>query len=165
MKQNILIFSGVIIFVVLGFILLNSPKDNPPSATTSASALEVENSFFDFGTISMNKGDVSNSFKIKNTGSESVIVNKIYTSCMCTTAKITDAEGNTYGPFGMPGHVGYDKAKIEIKSGETALVEAVFDPAAHGPSGIGLNQRVIYLETNSTQTPKVELKFSATVTN
>ena len=165
MKQNILTFGGIIVFVVVGFFLLNGGGGNSSTKTVSASTLESLESYYDFGTISMGNGDVAKLFEVKNTGTEPVAIEKVYTSCMCTTAKITDAEGNTYGPYGMPGHVSYDSSKIEIRGGETATVEAIFDPAAHGPSGIGLNQRVIYLETNSAQTPKVELKFAATVTN
>ena len=44
------------------------------------------------------------------------------------------------------------------------MLEAVFDPAAHGPSGVGLAQRYVYLETNSAKSPKLEISFQAMVT-
>ena len=113
----------------------------------------------------MANGDVSYRFKLKNEGDEAVAVKKVYTSCMCTIANILDAFEKKLGVFGMPGHGGASSnANIEIKAGESIIVEAVFNPAAHGPSGVGLAQRSIYLETNSKKSPKVELNFTATVT-
>ncbi|MEK7180981.1 MAG: DUF1573 domain-containing protein [Patescibacteria group bacterium] len=166
MKKNILIFGGMIVFVLVGFLILNGggsgSKNNAPSASV-LSALEEK---FDFGTIAMKNGKVSHKFPVKNSGTEPLVIGKVYTSCMCTVANIIDAQGKSYGVFGMPGHGGgISTAEIEVGAGETVIVEAIFDPAAHGPSGVGLADRVVYLETNSTQSPKVELSFSATVTN
>ncbi|MDO8574198.1 MAG: DUF1573 domain-containing protein [bacterium] len=165
MKQNVLIFIGIVAFVVIGFFILNGGSSDPATEAISASILETTKPQFDFGTISMNNGNVSYKFEVENTGSESIVVQKVYTSCMCTTAKITDARGKTYGPYGMPGHTGLSGIEVEINPGEKAIVEAIFDPAAHGPSGVGLANRTIFLETNSTQTPKIELNFTAMVTN
>ena len=165
MKQNALIFIGIVAFVIIGFFILNGGSSDTITEANSASILEATESQFDFGTISMKNGNVSYEFEVKNSGLESIVIEKIYTSCMCTTAKITDALGKTYGPYGMPGHVEASGSKVEVKSWETAIVEAIFDPAAHGPSGVGLANRTIFLETNSTQTPKIELNFTATVTN
>jgi len=165
MKQNTLIFIGIVAFVIVGFFILNGGSSDTVTKVISAGILEAAESQFDFGTISMEKGNVSYEFEIKNNGSESIVVQKVYTSCMCTTAKITDARGKTYGPYGMPGHAGLSGIEVEINPGEKAIVEAIFDPAAHGPSGVGLANRTIFLETNSTQTPKIELNFTAMVTN
>lgn len=166
MKQNILIFGGIVTFIVLGFFLLNGGGGDSTTKANSASVLETLEADFDFGTISMKNGSVAKKFEVKNTGSELIVINKVYTSCMCTTARIINASGKTFGPYGMPGHGGgISAAKIEVGAGETANIEVIFDPAAHGPSGVGLVKRAVYLETNSTQSPKVELNFSAMVTN
>jgi len=85
---------------------------------------------------------------------------------MCTTATITDNNKKETGTFGMPGHRGnLSRADIIIEPGENITVKAIFDPAAHGPAGVGLAQRSIYLETDSGETPKVELRFKAKVIN
>ena len=166
MKQNILIFGGIIVFVLVGFLVLNGSGKNSGSNVSSASILSALEEKFDFGTISMKDGKVAHKFPVKNSGDEPLVIEKVYTSCMCTVANIIDAQGKSYGAFGMPGHGGgISVAEIEVGAGETVMVEAIFDPAAHGPSGVGLADRVVYLETNSTQSPKVELNFSATVTN
>jgi len=65
----------------------------------------------------------------------------------------------------MPGHAGPSKTNITVKPGESVVVETIFDPAAHGPSGVGLAERSVYLESNSQKSPKLELKFSAVVIN
>jgi len=109
----------------------------------------------------MARGTVSHIYKIKNTGTGSVVINKIYTSCMCTQASIKIGS-KTMGPFGMPG-MGSPVPYIdqELKAGEEIELTAVFDPAAHGPAGVGNISRVITLETSSGKT---QLYFSANVT-
>lgn len=128
---------------------------NAPESTLKAQELS-----FDFGTISMAKGNVTHAYTVTNTGTEPVIVKKVYTSCMCTTASLT-SDGRNYGPFGMPGHATVPSIDVSIAPGATAQVEAVFDPAAHGPAGVGPISRVVILE-NSAGKP-VEIAFTANV--
>jgi len=137
-----------------------APAGNMPAV---ASPISVFKNDWDFGEISMRDGDVTHNFEIKNEGTEPIAIKKVFTSCMCTTALIKDASGNEYGKFGMPGHGLPSATNIVIAPGETATVEAIFNPAAHGPAGVGLARRSIYLETNSTVSPKVEVRFSALV--
>lgn len=173
MNKNInliLIIGGIGFLAAIIFLagVFNGNKNSQNASVSSAysnSALVVENNNYDFGTISMANGDVSYQFELKNEGEEAVKIEKVYTSCMCTSAAIIDESGKKLGAFGMPGHGGTSsKADIEVKSGETITVEAVFDPTAHGPAGTGLAQRSVYLETNSKKSPKVELNFTAIVT-
>ena len=109
----------------------------------------------------MAAGKVSHTFKIKNTSEEAVMVNKMYTSCMCTTA-ILSISGKQFGPYGMPGHGAIPKINQTISPGEEADVEVVFDPAAHGPAGVGRIQRTITVENNAGG--PVELLLVAVVT-
>lgn len=157
---------GIVILIAWSSVSKDNSANNPDNLNASThSALTIPERNFDFGTISMEKGKVSHVFEVKNPGNEIVTIEKVYTSCMCTKATITDSEGNGQGIFSMPGHGGGSaEANIPIKPNETVIVEAIFDPAAHGPSGVGKADRSIYLETNSTQSPKIELQFSAMVT-
>ena len=66
------------------------------------------------------------------------------------------------GPYGMPGHGFIPKINETLNSGEEALVEVVFEPAAHGPAGVGPIQRAIAIENNAGE--PVELLFAAIVT-
>lgn len=129
--------------------------------SVSNGVLATEENAFDFGDISMAAGKVNHSFKIKNTGLEKISIEKIYTSCMCTEATLT-ANSKEYGPYGMAGHGFIPKINAELAPGEEASISVIFDPAAHGPAGVGKIQRSIYLENNAG-TP-LELHFSATVT-
>lgn len=135
--------------------------EEPPVARPAAEdALRASEAFFNFGTISMAAGPVAHRFIVQNTSSEPVTVRKLYTSCMCTTASISVSDRRA-GPFGMPGHGFSPEANLAIAPGEAAEVEIVFDPAAHGPSGVGQINRVVYLETGSGA--PFTLRIAATV--
>jgi hypothetical protein len=116
---------------------------------------------YDFGKISMAAGKVSHIFKIKNTSSEPVVINKIYTSCMCTVVTLASGD-KKFGPFGMLGHGALPKISQSVGPNEEISVEVVFDPAAHGPAGVGRISRMVTLENNIGR--PVELLFAAIVT-
>ncbi|MDX1607864.1 MAG: DUF1573 domain-containing protein [Candidatus Spechtbacterales bacterium] len=164
MKKTALISLSIFAFIALLAWLGSSGARNPVVAGYSDSSLSAPVNSFDFETISMEDGDVEHNFELTNNGTEPVVITKVYTSCMCTTAYIYDSAGNEYGYFGMQGHGRSPVANVTVQPGESATVRAVFDPAAHGPSGIGLASRNIYLETNSSHSPKMELSFRAMVT-
>lgn len=162
-NSQLLIYGAFLLLVVAGLAFI--AKDDTPTAsvaTNGASVLAATEDFFDFGTINMRDGKVSRVFIVQNDGAGTMVIQSAYTSCMCTEAYITDAAGKQHGPFGMPGHTS-PRTNITVAAGESVSVEAVFDPAAHGPSGVGLAERSIYLETNSAEKPRVELKFRAVV--
>ena len=153
----------VLIFGAIALIEISRSGKNSEVTSFTASAVSASENSFDFGRISMKGGDVSHMFEFVNQGDEPIQISKVYTSCMCTEAYVINSRGEKYGAFGMPGHGGPSLANIEIASGEIAFVEAIFDPAAHGPSGVGLAERSIYLETNSTESPKLEFFFLSIV--
>jgi len=80
---------------------------------------------------------------------------------MCTTASLIKG-GEKFGPYGMPGHGFFPSLNQRIEPGEEASLEVVFDPAAHGPAGVGRIDRIVNLENNAGK--PLELVFSATVT-
>lgn len=152
------------VFVLGGLIWIARPdsQNSTVLSTRSNGTLIVEEgNNYDFGTISMAAGKVKHQFKIKNTSSEAVNIKKMYTSCMCTTATLT-VRSKQFGPYGMPGHGAIPKINQSINSNEEVIVEIIFDPAAHGPAGVGRIQRTITIENNAG-TP-IELLFVAIVT-
>ena len=163
--MNKTIISITIGVLVLGGLIWMARPDGENSLsvlTASSGTLAVEEtSNYDFGSVSMAAGKVSHQFTIKNISGEAVVINKMYTSCMCTTATLITADGK-FGPVGMPGHGVIPSINLAIDPNEEAIVDVVFDPAAHGPAGVGLIQRVVTLENNAGA--PVELQFSATVT-
>ncbi len=165
MKKNILSIASValIIAALAWFTNIKTENDAPAAAASSASAgvLAVEgDSKYDFGAISMAAGVVSRDFTIKNTGAAPVTIGKMYTSCMCTEASLL-LGGKTFGPYGMPGHAAIPALNKNIAPGDTALVSVVFDPAAHGPAGVGRIARSVTIEQNGGR--PIELQFSALV--
>lgn len=146
-----------------GLVWLARPqsKSDTVLSANSNGVLAVDEGSFDFGSISMAAGTVAHRFKIRNTGSESVSIEKIYTSCMCTTAAL-EAGGKRFGPYGMPGHASIPSINQAINPNEEAVVEVVFDPAAHGPAGVGRIERVVVVENNAGK--PIEFGFVAVVT-
>lgn len=133
----------------------------PKEQTAQGEAkVEYDKEEFQFGTISMSKGKVKKSFKIKNIGESNLKISKMATSCMCTTAQLIVGEKKS--PV-VQMHDGQARWTEELKPGEEGLVETIFDPAAHGPQGVGEIMRVISFETNDPNNKTVELHFSANV--
>lgn len=122
--------------------------------------LAAPKSFFNFGNVSMAAGRVSHRFRIRNTGSAAVTVTMLYTSCMCTEATLITPAGKK-GPFGMAGHGTIRSINERIAPGTEALVEVVFDPAAHGLAGLGPVERIVTVKNDAGR--PVELRFRATV--
>jgi len=164
MKTNTIIISIALVVIAGWGVTALLPEKNAAAQVTAP--LTAQESFYDFGTITMKDGLVDTEYTLTNEGDEPLTIGKVYTSCMCTTASITESNGTEKGKFGMPGHRGIlTTANTTVAPGESVTVTAVFDPNAHGPAGTGLAQRSIFLETDSTKTPEVELRFKAMVTN
>ncbi|MBI5412274.1 DUF1573 domain-containing protein [Candidatus Peregrinibacteria bacterium] len=155
----------IIILVMSGIIWFTQPdskKNDPVSVSSGGTLIADGDSSYDFGTISMAKGKVSYIFKIKNTGTEAVTVRKLYTSCMCTTASLIIAGGQQFGPYGMPSMSFIPEIDQVMSPAEEGTVEVIFDPAAHGPAGVGKIQRTVTVENNAEN--PVLFSFSAFVT-
>ena len=158
----ILVIGGVIIAAKPGPVT-NSPTAVElvkASAANSAGRLTASETKFSFGPISMARGKVTHRYPIRNTGTEQILIRKLYTSCMCTTAALVK-NGKAGEAFGMPGHTPIPTINEPINPQEEAFVEVVFDPAAHGPAGVGPIERVVTVENNAGR--PLELEFAALV--
>lgn len=137
----------------------DSTDNSYASIDLSASAITANEYSFDFGEVSMAKGDVEHTFLIKNDSDEEVELGRLFTSCMCTTAEL-ELNGEVFGPYGMPGHGPLPKLKRVMKPGEEARLRVIYDPAAHGPAGLGRAERAVYLENGRGA---LEVRIYATV--
>ena len=158
------IIIGLAAVVAVAVVAVGAREDNNVNQTQTsqgASALVALEPAFDFGRISMTNGKVSREIKIKNTNDVPVTATRLSTSCMCTTAELT-YQGKSAGPFGMPGHGLIPGIKTVIQPGDEAIIKVVFDPAAHGPAGVGAIKREVYLEQAGGQ--RLTLNFSVFVT-
>lgn len=170
-NTKIILGAGAVILVIGGLVIAAKPdpvKKTPTavelvkasSAGNSAGRLSAAQTKFSFGPISMARGKVTHRYPITNAGTEPIIIRKLYTSCMCTTAALVK-NGKAGEAFGMPGHSPIPTINVPINPREEAFVEVIFDPAAHGPAGVGPIERVVTLENNGGQ--PLELEFAALV--
>lgn len=156
-------------FIILAPIILAgcanaiSQEAIDQAETRVNSSIVIKETFKDLGTIAMDKGDVEVDYILTNNGQEPVVIKEMYTSCMCTSAKISTGE-DTSRKVGMKGHgqSNFDIFQI-IEPGEQAIVTATYDPNAHGPQGTGLARRTISIETNSKINPILKLSFETNV--
>lgn len=160
----------ITIIVIAGFVLLagiffyNTGKSSLISPRDSeGGVLEVVENNFNFGEILIDGGLMRRNFTVRNTGDELVKIQNISTSCACTIANIYNEAGEKQGPFGMvgPAHKPNPKIAMEILPGEEIVVEAVYDPLAHGPDATGRIMREIFLSTNTNA--NLSLKFMGDV--
>lgn len=154
---------GIIVLLFLALVwasrpaapLGNAAVDGPPGV------LVADERSYDFGTISMAKGKVTRTFRLRNTGGTPATIRRMSTSCMCTTATLVVGDRRR-GPYGMPGHGYNPRIDQEIAGGADASVDVTFDPTAHGPAGVGPIQRVVRIET--VDGPELQLEIKAVVT-
>ena len=161
MTKSTIIIILAILLLFAGAVWIAKPNSQNNTAATlnSTGTLQAEETFFDFGVISMADGLASHNFKVTNSSDRDVNVKDISTSCMCTTAFIETMSGEK-GPFGMPGMSSRTEANETIKAGESRNIKVVFDPNAHGPAGVGQIDRFVYLADSSGTVLKLEIKAS-----
>ena len=172
-KMKVVIGGCAAILVLGGLIIAAMPdpvKRTPTAlemvradaASRSAGRLAAVETKFNFGSISMAAGKVTHRYRFRNAGTEPIVLGKMYTSCMCTTAALVKSSGRKFAPVGMPGHTPIPALNETMQPNEEAMVEVVFDPAAHGPAGIGPIDRIVTIENSAGQ--PLELAFVANVT-
>lgn len=150
---------GVLVLVIIigGWFFLS--KDSAPSISGNGVLELTSENNFDFGEILMTGGLVTHNFTVKNTGGAPVKITSAKTSCMCTTANIIKQDGTDAGPFGMGGaHGANPRIDMEVLPGEEIMVEAIYDPLAHGPDAVGKLVREIFLDTDNGNTLKLKFR-------
>lgn len=155
-RLKILIIASMVVIlgvVVAGILSTRTEKD------TGLPQMKIDSTFFDFGTISMADGKVKHSFTIKNEGTGDLRLTNISTSCMCTTA-ILEGGGETSPIFGM--HNNPTLWSKKIKPGQSANLEVIFDPTAHGPNATGPVTRTVTMYSNDGGKESVKTIFTIT---
>ncbi|MBU6370568.1 MAG: DUF1573 domain-containing protein [Patescibacteria group bacterium] len=167
LKETIIILA--VCLAIFGLFVLGYANSGSSAASVQgvpanapASALAASSTFYDFGTISMRNGDVSRDFTFTNPANHDVTITQVETSCMCTSALLVEPDGSTKGPFGMPGMGGMNATDETIKAGVTRTLRVIFNPAAHGPAGVGSIDRFILLTDASGGALKFEIKAIVT---
>lgn len=134
----------------------------PSKPPTAVSEISVSPQPFDWGNIKYGGGIVETKFTLKNTSSNVLKIAKVETSCMCTEASLK--VGDKESPFfSMPGHTANPGWQADFQPGQEAIITAKFDPAAHGPEGIGKVDRVIRVWFSQPENSYQDVNFSGTV--
>ena len=156
---------GFTLFLIIVFAFWQGkPKDEnfEPIVAGDIVGIEINPGNFNLGDVPINGGIVTKEYEIKNSTDGVLKLRKVATSCMCTKASFEVGETKTKF-FGMEGHGDKNPpVNIEIGSGQSGRVVARFDPAAHGPQGVGPFDRSIWL-TFSDPAGVKELKFNGVV--
>ena len=158
--------SLILFTAVVGALVWFGNRGNEPETAAVGGlfggALTAEETAYDFGSAPIGGGFIGHKYLLENKSDKAVKIGAVSTSCMCTTAQVT-VEGKTYGPFGMPGHGGgSSKANVIVSPGEKITVKATFDPAAHGPAGIGAVERAIFVDTGAAEPLVLTFKVNVT---
>lgn len=161
--KNTTITITIVMLGLIGLIVWgkNNQTTEIPKNSETINFLTAPEKLYDFGTISMKNGLVNHIFKVTNSSDKDIYVKKISTSCMCTRAYIQTSDGEK-GPFGMEGMGYVPPANETIKVGESRNVKVVYDPNAHGPAGVGIIDRFIYLTGTNGETTQLEIKAVVT---
>ena len=150
----------IIIGGIAWLIIAGLKSQNTDVSNSGTPKVKINQTEYDFGDISMANGKVNYTFEIKNEGDGDLIIDSIWTSCHCTTARLQI--GKKKSPeFGM------DKLSTDqkIAPGETGVLEVIFNPAFHGHAGMGAITRAVYLSTNDPNNKQIEVRVSADVSS
>jgi hypothetical protein len=129
-------------------------------APADAPRIEIGEVERDLGTISQSNGDVSTDFEFKNVGESDLVIDKLSSSCGCTSAAVV-YEGEVGPTFTMPGHGKENPTdwEVSIKPGDSATLRVFYDPNAHGDF-TGAITRTVSLFSNDP----VEFETKVTIT-
>jgi len=168
-SSDIKIFFGIIVLtavLVIGFAFSQgteeSTADENNQSQVQIADIQISPETYKLGNVPINGGLISREYEVKNETTQTAKLQKIVTSCMCTKAKVS-LNGKESRFFGME-HPGDRNPPInfEIPPGETAKIIVEFNPAAHGPQGVGPFNRAVRL-TFSKPSGIKELTFDGTV--
>lgn len=147
--------------LLMSFTFFNNNFDIRPNGKLSDNQTSQN-----LGDLPMSEGIKKVTFTYTNFSDKTLQLNNLYTTCMCTKAKISIDD--TQSSFaGMKGHSAGLKPinpNMTLHPGETVVVHAEFDPNAHGPDATGPITRSIILNTNDNELQQIEFKFSGIVT-
>lgn len=160
-KKLIIIFVAITVLILGGGIfVLTSTSATPAKITASQNAkAETSQRTFDWGNIPYSEGNATKTFTIKNSGTDVLKLTGVKTSCTCTKAQIK-INGKTSPYFSMHATSAWVG---EVRPGKEAELLVIFDPAFHGPTGVGPMERLISVETNDSQNPKIEFSLKGVV--
>lgn len=132
-------------------LIAQAPAERP--------AISIAPETIDLGNVSLAKGETSTIFEITNTGKTDLIINKLDTSCGCTSAAIV-YQGKEGPRFAMAGHGIKSPTdwQVVIPAGEKAELKVYYNPRVHKDFR-GAAIREIYIFSNDPINFKTKVKI------
>ena len=166
MNKKLMLILLATLFLIGGGVYLITKGQNtiPDSALPKIDPEEVQVSpeTYDIGKVLMKNGFVVREYEIKNNSKNILRIKNIVTSCMCTRAQVVfgDKRSRFYA-MEMSGAKN-PNIDFDIPAESTAKLVVRFDPAAHGPAGVGPVDRNVWL-TFADPVGTREVKFNGEV--
>lgn len=160
MKFSLLIIGATVLVLVGGvFFLGKQPAGSVELSKNSAAGFSTDHDRYEWENIDYGGGKASHRFTIKNDGTADLSIANLQTSCMCTTAQFVSSSGNS------PILAMHQKSQWQgtLAPGNVADIDVVFDPAYHGPQGVGPIERIVSFDTNDPKKPYVEFTLTGKV--
>jgi|SRR3989338_1598788 len=101
----------------------------------SGAQIELDKDYYDFGDIKLSDGIITQTFYIKNTGTETLEIYGVPTSCGCTKAKVNSNK---------------------VEPGEQTELVVTYDPSVH-PDLRGSFKRLVYIKSNDFMNEELAL--------
>lgn len=158
-KKIVVLTSIATLVILIGGVFFLSKSSSYDVVTSENVKAEAKVTAADWGRIPMYKGNVSKTFTIKSSGIDALRLFNVRTSCHCTKA-IVIIDGKESPAFGMSSVSSW---MGEVVPGKEAKLTVVFDPAYHGPNGIGLIERYVSIETNDKSNQKLTFSVKGEV--
>lgn len=162
-EKKLVIYISLLTLLIIGggVFLLSAANVSAPKvvASTNTKAETVEPTSYDFGTIKFDGEKATKVFTIINTGTETLKLYNLKTSCHCTKVHVT-INGSDSPDFGMSGISDWVG---NVAPGKEAKITVVFNQAYHGSAAIGPITRFVSVETNDKATPKITYTLTGTV--
>ena len=129
-------------------------------APADAPRIEIKETSRDLGTVNQKQGVVTTDFEFGNSGKSDLLINKLSSSCGCTSANII-YEGKVGPKFSMEGHGQQNPTdwEISISPGDKAILRIYYDPRVH-PDLVGAVTRTVSILSNDP----VEFEKQVTIT-
>lgn len=151
MKNNLfaVVVAGAATVLAIILVIFAMTIGRPSTALSADVHAVTTETNHNWGDIGINDGKVTTDFTVKNTGTSTLKIHDIVTSCMCTSAQFFTADG-TSPVFGMHTESNY---VVRIAPGENAKLTVTFDPLYHGPDALGPITRTVTMATNDLANP------------
>ncbi len=156
-KRRKLIVQAGIVIVVLLFIGLYFMSSKPSPDSAGSPLMRISTEKYSFGDVSVSGGIVSTEIDIENLGDGNLMISRLESSCMCTTATIIKdgVEGPVFGMHENPAALGWSQT---VGPNETAQLKIYYDPTVHRELR-GPVTRIISIHSNDPASPRKEVRI------